>query len=844
MAFTVKQNNNSAQLLKQLLGNTRGLSNFDLSLVGDGRAFGTFEQDPFTLGSGVVLSTGKAEDLVGKNTATGGTSPGANIPLIFTQLDGFTGSPERTDTVVFRADLSNLAIDIRSLTIADNNQQEGGAGGILSGFDLDAIKISDRAVNSAAEVNALPGLDVFDFSPASTTFVPGTQRPPRFPPFDNIASDLSGTINGNVNNAVATLQAFDANSNVDVRTGEVSLGDGGRLGFNLKNPVTPDSPRFLYIGEAGSNPGDLRELVDGQITVSDRAVNDLNDLSTDFGTPGEENDAISLKLDFDTDATVQKIFFEYVFGSEEFVEFAGQFNDEFSIKLNGIDLAALSDGSQVSINNLTPSPNPPYHPDFIDNTVENGVAKDITRLDGYTKKLRFEGDVIPNARNSLEITVKDTRDGLFDSVALLKGGTFGITPPGDGMGEQPNPPLVINGDDRPNVLFGSAGRDEINGFGSGDLLDGRSGDDVLKGGTGDDILTDRPVDITGLIPIPENSGNDRLFGEQGNDVLFGNLGSDAYDGGEGFDRVRETFDGNSVLTNTNLKNSDSSIDTLANIEAVELTGGNSNNTFDATAFTLGAVTLFGENGNDTLIGGSGNDDLFGGSGNDNLTGNAGDDSLSGGDGLDRIFAFADSDFILDNTTLFSSLGNDRIDSIESAVISGGDGNNQIDVSQFLGGTALAGNGGDDTLIGGAAGATLTGGTGNDTLIGNLSSNFGPTRYQFLGNAEFSDANLGIDAITDNRPEFTPGRSDIVLSKSVFRALTSLPGRGISVSSEFAVVNDDNAAANSAALIVYSSGTGNLFYNQNGTAPSLGTGGQFVTLTERPTLEAGNFILFA
>src|SRR4028118_1293270 len=97
MAFTITQNNLGIQLLNNLLGNTAGLSNFSVRLTGDGRAFGTFSDDPFGLGSGVVLSTGKVADLAGTNAADGGFSPGESMPLTFAKLTGTTGgSPAGT----------------------------------------------------------------------------------------------------------------------------------------------------------------------------------------------------------------------------------------------------------------------------------------------------------------------------------------------------------------------------------------------------------------------------------------------------------------------------------------------------------------------------------------------------------------------------------------------------------------------------------------------------------------------------------------------------------------------------------------------------------------------------
>ena len=60
---------------------------------------------------------------------------------------------------------------------------------------------------------------------------------------------------------------------------------------------------------------------------------------------------------------------------------------------------------------------------------------------------------------------------------------------------------------------------------------------------------------------------------------------------------------------------------------------------------------------------------------------------------------------------------------------------------------------------------------------------------------------------------------------------------------FTVASSSLVAASSAA-IVYSSTTGNLFYNQNGTAAGYGTGGNFAVLTGLPALAATDFNIVA
>ncbi|MEQ9234084.1 MAG: choice-of-anchor L domain-containing protein [Coleofasciculus sp. E2-BRE-01] len=170
------------------------------------------------------------------------------------------------------------------------------------------------------------------------------------------------------------------------------------------------------------------------------------DLSTDFypqgpegetGFAGFEGDSITLELSFDADSTVDKVFFEYVFGSEEFVEFGGtQFNDSFNMSLNGESLALLSDNQPVTINNLVPDPNDPtsYHSDFIYNPVGSGVN---TKLDGYTKNLTFEGQLIKNGRNTIRVNVADWGDGILDAAVLIKGKSLGTKPPQ--LDPQPEP---------------------------------------------------------------------------------------------------------------------------------------------------------------------------------------------------------------------------------------------------------------------------------------------------------------------------------------------------------------------------------------------------------------------
>jgi Calx-beta domain/RTX calcium-binding nonapeptide repeat (4 copies) len=149
---------------------------------------------------------------------------------------------------------------------------------------------------------------------------------------------------------------------------------------------------------------------------------------------------------------------------------------------------------------------------------------------------------------------------------------------------------------------------------------------------------------------------------------------------------------------------------------------------------------------------------------------------------------------------------------------------------------LKGNSANNLLNGGAGNDNLTGNGGNDTLTGGL----GNDRFNFVSKSSFLVNDFGLDTITD----FTITSDKIGLSKTTFNVLTSVVGNGFSQASNFAIVANNSLVAASSAFIVYSSGTGSLFYNQNGNLSGLGTGAKFATLTSNPILTANDFVIVA
>jgi Ca2+-binding RTX toxin-like protein len=216
----------------------------------------------------------------------------------------------------------------------------------------------------------------------------------------------------------------------------------------------------------------------------------------------------------------------------------------------------------------------------------------------------------------------------------------------------------------------------------------------------------------------------------------------------------------------------------------------------------GHNTIYGSNRNDTIHGSHGNDTIYGNNGNDTIYGNSGDDILYGGNGNDTIYGGNGND------TIYGNHGDD--------ILYGGNGNDN-----------LSGGHGNDILVGGTGNDTLTGGAGCDT-------------FRFTSNGvNFGASNLGVDTITD----FSSNEDKISLSKATFSQLHSSIGDGFNVFTDFAVVSDDTAAAESHALIVYNCFNGSLFYNENGSSHGFGDGGQFAEI-KYTALTSSNFTIVA
>jgi gliding motility-associated-like protein len=138
-------------------------------------------------------------------------------------------------------------------------------------------------------------------------------------------------------------------------------------------------------------------------------------------------------LEFDVTATSDSVKFEYVFGSEEYLEWVGSsFNDVFGFFISGPGITgtqniALIPGTTtpVSINNVNDVDNPEYYVDNGDGWSSPYSTDDYyVQYDGLTVPLIAKAAVIPCETYHLKLAVSDMGDGVLDSGVFIKAGSL------------------------------------------------------------------------------------------------------------------------------------------------------------------------------------------------------------------------------------------------------------------------------------------------------------------------------------------------------------------------------------------------------------------------------------
>ncbi|HEY7118485.1 MAG TPA: NosD domain-containing protein, partial [Tepidisphaeraceae bacterium] len=311
-------------------------------------------------------------------------------------------------------------------------------------------------------------------------------------------------------------------------------------------------------------------------------------------------------------------------------------------------------------------------------------------------------------------------------------------------------------------LYSGEGNDVVHAGSGTDFVDAAAGNDLVFGDTGDKTIYGRTGNDTiyggaGNNFIDAGTGNDYVVASTGSNTVFGQAGDDfinaagtvsgTMDGGDGNDLLVQAADRDQTLSNTKLSSSAGDI-ALAGLERIQLTGGAGSNRFDVSGFNvapgISPVTLIGGGGIDTVVDSANTDyllndtslirasgtrfvlvgitraSLTGGSGDNafDVSGFNGTATLTGGGGTDKVIDSGDSDFFLANTSLMrSSGGTFTLAGIARALLIGGPSANNLYALAYNGNVTMLGQGGNDTLGGGFGDDSLDGGTGSDSILG-------------------------------------------------------------------------------------------------------------------------------
>jgi PEP-CTERM motif len=243
------------------------------------------------------------------------------------------------------------------------------------------------------------------------------------------AAALTGTLLGAGINVVGTPTLSGAAGQAGSFTGGTTTTIGFATGVVLSSGNVTSLPG------TNANPGSIETLGDQNVQP--------DDLSTDFGGPGDANltalagtatedaSVLEFQFQFGDGSDGGDLFFSFAFGSDEYIDFvSSSFNDAFGFFVDGTNVALVPGTSTpITINTINPNVNSGFYINNVPNTNGLPVAGLDVRLDGITRVIGAEILGLGPGVHTMKFAIADAFDDEFDSAVFLAAGTFRTEPP-------------------------------------------------------------------------------------------------------------------------------------------------------------------------------------------------------------------------------------------------------------------------------------------------------------------------------------------------------------------------------------------------------------------------------
>ena len=256
--------------------------------------------------------------------------------------------------------------------------------------------------------------------------------------------------------AVPAMALTVTTSNDGTALANALLGGGISIsGVSFTGGTSPSSAGFFTGGTASGITIDSGILLTSGSAAGAAGPNNSSGYGASTGTGSDANLASLIPgysiydktlLEFDFTSNGGNLFFNYVFASEEYNEYANTaYNDVFGFFLDGVNLALLpGTTTPVSINNVNGGnpfgTNPQNSQYYINNA--GGIYNNGIQYDGFTTVLQAQALNLGAGSHHIKLAIADAGDSVLDSGVFIQGGSFSDTPV-DPNNPVPEPSTII-----------------------------------------------------------------------------------------------------------------------------------------------------------------------------------------------------------------------------------------------------------------------------------------------------------------------------------------------------------------------------------------------------------------